>query len=106
MRSIFQITGKYCAFLISFIPHRGRLFWDGRIPVRVLQNPLILQSFENLACCYCPIKCTHLPIHSCHRKGGMYMKGYVTASGYMGYVEGEYILFASEEDYREYVSAA
>lgn len=32
------------------------------------------------------------------------MKGYVTASGYMGYVEGEYMLFASEEDYREYVS--
>lgn len=31
------------------------------------------------------------------------MKGYVTASGYMGLVEGEYILFASEEDYREYM---
>lgn len=27
------------------------------------------------------------------------MKGYVTASGYMGYVENEYILFASEDDY-------
>lgn len=25
------------------------------------------------------------------------MKGYVTASGYMGYVENEYILFASED---------
>ena len=33
------------------------------------------------------------------------MKGYVTASGYMGFVEGEYILFASEEDYREYMEA-
>lgn len=31
------------------------------------------------------------------------MKGYVTASGYMGYVEGGYILFASEQEYREYV---
>ncbi len=31
------------------------------------------------------------------------MKGYTTASGYMGYVEGEYILFASETEYREYV---
>ena len=30
------------------------------------------------------------------------MKGYTTASGYMGLVHGEYILFASEEDYREY----
>lgn len=31
------------------------------------------------------------------------MKGYNTAYGYMGYVEGEYILFASEEDYLEYI---
>lgn len=31
------------------------------------------------------------------------MKGYTTAGGYMGYVEGEYILFACEEDYREYM---
>ena len=31
------------------------------------------------------------------------MKGYTTAAGYMGLVEGMYILFASEEDYREYL---
>ncbi len=31
------------------------------------------------------------------------MKGYNTASGYMGLVEGGYMLFASEEDYREYL---
>ncbi len=31
------------------------------------------------------------------------MKGYVTASGYMGFVEGEYMLFASEEEYWEYM---
>ena len=36
-------------------------------------------------------------------KGDSGMKGYVTASGYMGLVEGRYILFASEEDYREYM---
>ena len=30
------------------------------------------------------------------------MKGYVTASGYMGCVDGEYMLFASEDDYREF----
>lgn len=30
------------------------------------------------------------------------MKGYVTDSGYMGYVDGRYILFASESDYVEY----
>ena len=32
------------------------------------------------------------------------MKGYHTASGYMGLVEGSYILFASEEEYREYMA--
>lgn len=30
------------------------------------------------------------------------MKGYVVNVGYMGYVNGEYMLFASEEDYQEY----
>ena len=30
------------------------------------------------------------------------MKGYNTDNGYMGYVDGEYILFASEADYREW----
>ena len=31
------------------------------------------------------------------------MKGYVTNEGFMGYVEGSYMLFASEADYLEYV---
>lgn len=31
------------------------------------------------------------------------MKGYATAAGYMGYVGGSYILFASEADYLEYM---
>ncbi len=30
------------------------------------------------------------------------MKGYSTESGYMGYVDGRYILFSCENDYREY----
>lgn len=34
------------------------------------------------------------------------MKGYITANGYMGYVDGRYILFASEEDYQEYLEVA
>lgn len=29
------------------------------------------------------------------------MKGYVVESGYMGYVDGEYVLFADESDYVE-----
>ena len=31
------------------------------------------------------------------------MKGYSTESGYRGLVEGRYMLFASEEDYRDYM---
>lgn len=31
------------------------------------------------------------------------MKGYFVNDGYMGMVEGKYMLFASEEDYRDYV---
>lgn len=32
------------------------------------------------------------------------MKGYVVNDGYMGYVNGSYMLFSCEEDYREYIS--
>lgn len=32
------------------------------------------------------------------------MKGYYTAVGYMGLVEGRYILFSSEDDYRDYMA--
>lgn len=31
------------------------------------------------------------------------MKGYHTNDGYMGYVDGEYILFATEADYMDYL---
>ena len=31
------------------------------------------------------------------------IKGYTVPNGYMGYVEGKYILFASENDYYEYM---
>lgn len=31
------------------------------------------------------------------------MKGYNTDKGYMGYVEGKYMLFASEEEYYDYM---
>jgi hypothetical protein len=29
------------------------------------------------------------------------MKGYIVESGYMGYIDGRYYLFADENDYRE-----
>jgi len=31
------------------------------------------------------------------------MKGYITQNGYMGYINGTYILFATEQDYKEYM---
>lgn len=31
------------------------------------------------------------------------MKGYATGSGYMGWVNGAYMLFASDFEYREYL---
>ena len=37
-------------------------------------------------------------------KGEHIMKGYVIEAGYMGYVDGQYMLFADEEDYREYMN--
>ena len=33
------------------------------------------------------------------------MNGYFVASGFMGLVDGKYMLFASESDYYEYVEA-
>ena len=32
------------------------------------------------------------------------MKGYYVSNGYMGMVDGSYMLFACEEDYMEYVN--
>ena len=32
------------------------------------------------------------------------MKGYTVPNGYMGYVDGKYMLFASEADYYDYVN--
>ena len=36
-------------------------------------------------------------------KGVKAMKGYATEQGYMGFVNGNYQLFASEADYREWM---
>ena len=34
-----------------------------------------------------------------------FMKGYTVETGYMGYVDGEYMLFADESDYLEFLGA-
>ena len=33
------------------------------------------------------------------------MKGYNTPEGYMGFVNGRYLLFSSERGYQEYINA-
>ena len=42
-------------------------------------------------------------MNSEHRKGAGDMKGYYVREGYMGCVNGEYMLFADEADYRDYL---
>ena len=37
------------------------------------------------------------------RKRRATMKGYVTESGYMGYVNGTYVLFSDERDYIDFM---
>ena len=32
------------------------------------------------------------------------LKGYIVPYGYMGYVDGKYILFATETDYIDYIT--
>ena len=38
-----------------------------------------------------------------YKGGTKVMKGYNTAAGFMGYVNGQYVLFASENEYFEYL---
>ena len=38
-----------------------------------------------------------------NERGGIAMKGYAISEGYMGFVDGEYMLFACESEYREYL---
>lgn len=35
--------------------------------------------------------------------GDLLIKGYIVPNGYMGFVNGKYILFATEADYLEYM---
>lgn len=50
------------------------------------------------------LDCKKQKIYKKYLKGGKrLMKGYFVHDGYMGYVDGEYRLFADETDYREYV---
>ena len=51
---------------------------------------------------FCTVICYKM-ITSKKSKEDWQMKGYNTSNGYMGYVEGKYILFASEQEYFEFM---
>ena len=42
---------------------------------------------------------------SSHNEQEVIMKGYHTSSGYMGLINGNYMLFASEDDYLDYLDS-
>lgn len=44
----------------------------------------------------------YTPFNKSEKRSVFFMKGYVIEAGYMGYVDGRYMLFANEEDYLEY----
>jgi hypothetical protein len=53
-----------------------------------------------------PVKLKSVTNMTESQQGGFRMKGYIVTDGYMGFIGSGYMLFASEEDYREYMEAA
>lgn len=57
-----------------------------------------------LSFCYAVSRRTNNCLHrDIETKGDSNMKGYTVESGYMGFVNGIYMLFASEMDYIDYM---
>ncbi len=53
-----------------------------------------------------PVKLKAVTEMSLVQQGGIIMKGYTVMDGYMGFIGNGYMLFASEEDYKEYMEEA
>ena len=67
---------------------------------------MISQVFiERLAVFFLKEKLTGMivTVKSDRRRKDRIMSGYFTYNGYMGYVDGKYMLFASEADYADYM---
>ena len=65
-----------------------------------------VNSFTDFVRRRCDYFCNYVAfrnLYAIHKREGDYVKGYYTQTGYMGYVEGKYILFASESAYYEYM---
>ena len=68
-----------------------------------MQLNAIKGAIEPVSCRdFCTVICYKM-ITSKKSKEDWQMKGYDTNNGYMGYVEGKYILFASEQEYFEFM---
>ena len=68
-----------------------------------MQLNAIKEAIEPVGCRdFCTVICYKM-ITSKKSKEDWQMKGYDTSNGYMGYVEGKYILFASEQEYFEFM---
>ena len=60
-------------------------------------------TFIGWRCNYFCNYVTFRHLYIIHEREGDYVKGYYVPTGYMGYVEGRYMLFASESEYYEYM---
>ena len=77
-----------------------KVFWLGYKILKKLKS-----SKKSKKVSWCPVYDTSNRIYWGHLKEKVVddMKGYSVTEGYMGYVEGRYMLFASEADYRDYL---
>ena len=71
--------------------------WEAAAGRRCICAAIPFQLPRGSLCCYLYGDTSHPK-----DKEVFFMKGYVVAAGYMGYVNGEYMLFSNEDDYREY----
>ena len=63
------------------------------------KNFYLLSGLSYILCGILYIEAKETP----YLEGGTIMKGYYNNTGYMGYVDGKWVLFASEQDYLEYM---
>ena len=59
----------------------------------------LIRRRRNYLCNYV----TFRDLYAIHEREGGILKGYYTQTGYMGYVEGKYMLFESETAYIEFM---
>ena len=84
--------------------------WETEMPKRCKEKNKVLANDSYAHLCHLQDErnlCAHpvITANDLYRPSAATVKGYIVDSGYMGYVDGRYILFACEDDYREYMAA-